>query len=62
MQHLIITHELNEWMSKLMPRIYEPKLNIIAFEIFIGENEEKIMDLFNLPIKQVKMLIVIEWF
>lgn len=60
MQHLIITHELNELMSKLMPRIYEPKLNIIAFEIFIGENEEKIMDLFNLPIKQVKMLIVIE--
>lgn len=51
MQHLIITHELNELMSKLMPRIYEPKLNIIAFEIFIGENEEKIMDLFNLPIK-----------
>lgn len=48
MQHLIITHE-NELMSKLYvrPRIHEPKLNMVSFEIFIGENEEKIMDLFN---------------
>lgn len=61
-------------MSKLIyvrPRIHESKLNsrfqvlqIRTFKfsmlLFIRENEEKIMDLFNLLVKQVKILIVIK--